>query len=214
MISAFKLGASPVDPHDRHDCTMLAVLRQWPASNPRNLQTIWVRVKTALVPWIETLNRMRFMHLAVQWLTVETALIVLYPDRKLWEDSNLTISPYKNVGWICPPWMRMGECRQSSMHSHPWHYMEVSDQLHSSITLYHGKVFAMSWIRVWVGLRASLEAEEKRKVTFPCGESNHDSLVSQHVAVPTELWEHINSKNIRHPGRQQWWFSSLFNDAV
>jgi len=33
----------------------------------------------------------------------------------------------------------LGECRYSSAHSSPWHYMEVSCQLHSPSTLPPGK---------------------------------------------------------------------------
>jgi hypothetical protein len=50
--------------------------------------------------------------------------------------------------------------------------MEVSGLLHASAALCPGKKPLAPWIGGWVGPRASLDVLEKRKIVYPCQESN------------------------------------------
>jgi hypothetical protein len=52
------------------------------------------------------------------------------------------------------------------------------------------------WIGGWVGPRAGLDAMEKRKISFPCWESNPGSHPAYRaVTIPTELSRLANKRN-------------------
>ena len=48
--------------------------------------------------------------------------------------------------------MKMGKLRYSSVHSYPWHYMEVSSKLHSLATLPPSNQLIKHWMGPQVGL--------------------------------------------------------------
>jgi hypothetical protein len=60
--------------------------------------------------------------------------------------------------------------------------MQVSDQLHVPVALPPGRAPGTHWIGDWVGLKAGLDAVEKRKISCACQESNPNYLAVQPVA--------------------------------
>jgi hypothetical protein len=61
----------------------------------------------------------------------------------------------------------MRERRNRSTHSKSRHYTKVSVQLHALADLPKMKVPGAHWITDWTGLRTSLDAVEKRKISCP-----------------------------------------------
>jgi hypothetical protein len=67
--------------------------------------------------------------------------------------------------------------------------MGVSGQRHASAALYpRGKDPGTHWIGGWVGPRAGLDAEARRKILRPCPASNLDRPVVQPVVRHYTAW--------------------------
>jgi hypothetical protein len=68
--------------------------------------------------------------------------------------------------------------------------MEMGDRRRPSAALPRERAPGTQWIGGWVGLRAGLDALEKRKMSYPCQESNLNSSgcpALSPVATPTEM---------------------------
>jgi hypothetical protein len=76
------------------------------------------------------------------------------------------------------------EWRDSSTHSLPQHWMEVSGQLHAPATLLPGKEPpGTHWIGGWVGPRAGLDMVEKRKFSIWTKLLNPTFLLHKHLVL-------------------------------
>jgi hypothetical protein len=61
--------------------------------------------------------------------------------------------------------------------------MDVNGQFHEVAALIPGESAPLpAEEEGWMGTRPGLDAMEKRKVSFPCQKSNHDSLEVQPIA--------------------------------
>jgi hypothetical protein len=80
----------------------------------------------------------------------------------------------------------MGVWRHRSLQSHPWRWMEVSYQTCAQAALTPGKI-------PWVGLRGGLDVLWKRKISCLCRQSNHDSSITNLVALSCNVLSRFKS---------------------
>jgi hypothetical protein len=78
-------------------------------------------------------------------------------------------------------------CPSAELRITPWQHMGIGDMVSCIASLgSHApsleKAACSHCIRGWVGSRADLDSVKKRKVSFSCWESNHDTSVVQTVA--------------------------------
>jgi hypothetical protein len=76
----------------------------------------------------------------------------------------------------------MGEWVYISMYSLPQHYIEVSGLLHAQAVTPGERILSTYSTGGWMGPRASLDAVEKRKISYPCQELNSSSSAIQPAA--------------------------------